>query len=92
MNAGVGLLFALITNNRVANPNAFMANRVEYEIISGGGGTLCSRLLNNTASLSGYEFQRFTGTLQREPLVGNTGTVQPDFGVITNVAAGTCGL
>ena len=89
-----GQLFASVTNNRVANTNAFLpGNRVEYEIVSGGTGTLCSRLLNNTASLSGYEFRRQAGgTVQREPLVGNTGTVQPDFGVITNVAAGTCGF
>ncbi|PZV17894.1 MAG: hypothetical protein DCF22_03085 [Leptolyngbya sp.] len=93
--AATGQMFASVTNNRVTNPNAYTPNaRVEYEIVSEGTGTLCSRLLNNTASLSGYEFQRQTAgsTLQREPLVGNTGTVQPDIGVVTNVAAGTCGF
>ena len=92
LNAGAGPLFASVTNNRVANPNAYApSGEVEYQFFSFGGGTLCSRLLNNTASLSGYEFWSF-GTLQREPLVGNIGTVQPDIGVITNVAAGTCGF
>lgn len=86
-------LFASITNNRVTNPNAFTSGtQVEYLIVSDGSGTLCSRLLNNTASVSGYEFRRNAGTLQREPLVGNIGTVQPDGGVITPVAAGTCGF
>ncbi len=90
---GAGPLFASVTNNRVANPNAFTpGNRVEYSIVLSSGGTLCSQLLNNTASNSGYEFRRASGTLQREPLVGNTGTVQPDLGVITPVAAGTCGF
>ena len=90
---GTGPLFASVTNNRVANTNAYTAtSRVEYLINSVGGGIFCSRLLNNTASLSGYEFRNVGSTLQREPLVGNTGTVRPDIGVITPVAAGTCGF
>ncbi|MBM0745464.1 right-handed parallel beta-helix repeat-containing protein [Phormidium sp. CLA17] len=99
--AGIGIrvisataqMFASVTNNRVANLNAYApGNQVEYQIVSQGTGTLCSRLLNNTASLSGYEFRNAGSTLQREPLVGNTGPVQPDIGVITPVAAGTCGF
>jgi hypothetical protein len=90
---GAGQLFASVTNNRVANPNPYLSGgQVEYQITSQNAVTLCSRLLNNTASLSGYEFLGFGVSLQREPLVGNTGTVQPDIGVINNVAAGTCGF
>jgi hypothetical protein len=93
-NFNPGPLFASVTNNRVTNPNVYLSNGlVEYQIFSLGGGPLCSRLLNNTASLSGYEFySQFGALVQREPLVGNTGTVQPDIGVITPVAAGTCGF
>jgi len=87
-------LFASVTNNRVTNANAFVANnQVEYRFFTTGTSNLCSRVLNNFASNSGYFFdQAGASTNRREPLTGNTGTVQPDAGAITNVAAGTCGF
>lgn len=91
-------LFGTVTNNRVSNTNAFVSpSQVEYRFFSNNGSgilpNLCVQVLNNSASNSGYLFQQFAGSvLRREPLVGNTGTAQPDVGTITNVAAGTCGF
>ncbi|MBF2027315.1 MAG: inverse autotransporter beta domain-containing protein [Oscillatoriales cyanobacterium C42_A2020_001] len=97
---GTSQLFASVTNNRVTNPNPFVASDlVEFKAQVGvfGGSTTasgCVRFSNNTASNSGYLLRKNLATtaLQLEPFTANAGTRQADIGVITNVAAGTCGF
>jgi hypothetical protein len=86
-----GQLFASVTNNQLNNPGVFTPNQVEFRAIINNG-TLCLRLLNNTAVNTGFRSSQMAGLLQQEPLVGNTGIVQPNAGTITNVPAGTCGF
>lgn len=91
---GNAQMFVSLTNNQVANPNAFTPGTVEYRFSTfTATNNLCIRALNNRASNSGFFFFNTVGnTVRREPLSGNIGTLQPDSGTITNVAAGTCGF
>ena len=88
-------LFALITNNQVNNPNFFaFPNRIEIRGQRFSATNLCIRAVNNQTALSGFLWNNFNagpGLFQLEPRVGNVGTENTN-GVITPVAAGTCGF
>jgi hypothetical protein len=92
----VGQIFASITNNRVANTNAYSGfDFVEYKVqANNAGGSACARFLNNTASNSGYVAATLAATaiVRVEPFVGNVGIRRADIGSITNVVAGLCGF
>ncbi len=67
-------------------------NTAAASIRYSGTGSMCTRYQNNSAAsdASTITITRVSGTLNLEPLVGNTGTVSTS-GTITNVSQNYCG-